>query len=78
MATEAHGKVIIRCIPNEDVAQKVFEYVCAHARSTSPEIVAVKLKKLPLVLSSSISSPVGTRVVKTLEDMGAEAAFVSD
>ncbi|NVN89843.1 MAG: hypothetical protein HXX11_04500 [Desulfuromonadales bacterium] len=78
MATEANGKVIIRCIPNEEVAQKVFEYVCSNARNTSPEIVAVKLKKLPLVLSSSISPHAGSRVVQTLAEMGAEAAFVAD
>ena len=76
MATEANGKLIIRSIPNEDVAKKVFTFVCANAHNTSPEVVAAKLKKLPLVLSSSISSHAGSRVVQSLAEMGAEAEFI--
>lgn len=78
MATQANGKLIIRGIPSEDVAQKVFSFVCANAHNTSPEVVADKLKKLPLVLSSSISAQAGSRAVQLLADMGAEAVFVPD
>ena len=78
MATQANGKLIIRSIPNEDVAKKVFTFVCANAKTTSPEVVAAKLKKLPMVLSSSISSQAGNRVVQSLAEMGAEAVFVPE
>ncbi len=78
MAAEAHGKLIIRNIPNEDVAQKVFTFVCANAQNVSPDVIAAKLKKLPLVLSSSISSRAGSRVIQSLADMGAEAVFIPE
>jgi hypothetical protein len=78
MATQANGKLVIRSIPNEDVAQKVFAFVCANAQNISPEVVAVKLKKLPLVLSSSISSGAGSRVIQSLAEMGAEAVFIPE
>lgn len=78
MATEAHGKLIIQNIPNEEVAQKVFTFVCANARNISPEVVATKLKKLPMVLSSSISSRAGNRAIQSLAAMGAEAVFIPE
>jgi len=78
MATEANGKLIIQSIPNEVVAQKVFTFVCANSRNISPEVVAAKLKKLPLVLSSSISSQAGSRVIQSLAAMGAEAVFIPE
>ena len=78
MAAEGNGKLIIRSIPNEDVAQKVFTFVCANAQNIPPEVVAAKLKKLPLVLSSSISSQAGSRVIQSLAEMGAEAVFIPE
>lgn len=78
MSSEANGKLIIRGIPSEDVEQKVFSFVCANAKNTSPEVVAARLKKLPVVLSSSISLQAGSRAVQFLAEMGAEAVFVPD
>lgn len=78
MATDRRGKLIIRGIPSDDVARRVVTYLCATNRNVPPEDVACRLKRLPLVVSSSIPAEVGNRVVRSLAEMGADAVFVPE
>lgn len=55
---EVQGKLIIRAIPDEEVAQRVAAFICAHSQNMTTEAVFERLKKLPLVLSSTILSHV--------------------
>ncbi len=78
MTAEGKGKLIIRGIPNDDVAQKVVAFMCASAKNATPEAVAARLKNLPLVVSSAIQAQTAYRVVRALQAIGADVEFVPD
>lgn len=78
MATANTGKLIIRGIPEDNRRERIVDYLSSFAKGTARHEVAAKLERLPLTLGSSMQADVGEQILKTLQDLGADAVFIRD
>jgi tetratricopeptide (TPR) repeat protein len=76
MDGQQSGKLILKVVPSEKVERKILQYLSTIAKKTSPESLAAKIRKAPVVLSNNISAAQGVKVAAALEKLGAKATFV--
>jgi hypothetical protein len=76
VSSNSTGRLIIRAIPDPEVARKVVTFICRHGGNPAPETIAARLATLPLVLSSSMPAASGTRIAAALMELGADAVFL--
>jgi tetratricopeptide (TPR) repeat protein len=76
MSNEKKGRLILKAIPNKDVEEKVVSYLSGMVKGTTPELIAEKVRKAPLILSKDISAEQGRKIADALQKIGASALFV--
>ncbi len=72
------GRLLIRAIPDAEVARKVASFICKYGGNPAPETVAARLATLPLVLARSMPAASGRRIATALMELGADAVFLPD
>lgn len=78
MATSNTGKLIIRGIPDDNRRERIVDYLCSFANGTARDEVAARLERLPLTLGSAMPADVGGKILKSLQELGADAVFIRD
>ena len=78
MAPDSPGMLVIRTIPNDEVARRVTDFICSHAAGATPDKVTAGLASLPLVLAGSLPGATGVRLARALQELGADAQFISE
>jgi hypothetical protein len=69
------GLLILRAIPSKEAEDLVVAFLLRYAKNVSPDQLAEKIKKTPLILSRNISEEKGIKLAKNLKEMGAMAEF---
>lgn len=76
MAAATTGKLIIRSIPEGNEREQIIDFLCSFTKGAARESIAAKLESLPLTLGNAIPADIGSKVLASLQDLGAEAMFV--
>jgi tetratricopeptide (TPR) repeat protein len=76
MNSDRKGKLILKSVPGGEVERKVIAYLTPLMKNISPELLAAKIKKAPLILSRNITAEQGLKIAASLKKIGANAAFV--
>ena len=78
MSKKQKGKLVIVEVPEGDARQEIVSYLSSIIKNASIDQLTEKTRQTPIVFNRGITSDVGYRVIKELEDLGALALFVPD
>lgn len=76
MRSEQKGRLVLKAVPNKDVEEKVVSYLSGMIKGTTPELIAEKVRKAPLILNKDISAELGWKIAEALQRLGAPAVFI--
>jgi len=76
MLVENKGTIVLKNVPNADVAQKIASFLAGRLNGTPRERVEAIIKKTPVILGRNVSSKTGSSLVCTLKRLGATAAYL--
>ena len=76
MLVENKGTIVLKNVPNADVAQKIVSFLAGRLNGTPRERVEAIIRKTPVILGRNVSSKTGSSLVCTLKRLGATAAYL--
>lgn len=78
MSAANTGKLIISSFHDDSARERTIDFLCSCAKGASREAVAARLETLPITLGKAMPADVGNKMMKSLQDLGAEVVFMCD
>ncbi|HOC39273.1 MAG TPA: hypothetical protein PKJ77_08345 [Thermodesulfobacteriota bacterium] len=75
MDEQKKGRLTLKAVPEGKAEEKVVAYLAQLFRKTSPERLAILVKRTPLLLSRNVSARTAKRIIDRLQALGALAVF---
>lgn len=76
MFVENKGTIVLKNVPNAEVAQKIASFLAGRLNGAPRERVEAIIRKAPVILGRNVSPKTGSSLVSTLKRLGATAAYL--